>query len=130
MSVWQVDKVVKECKHTVRVPCSEEAQISDCANPCTRYLNCGHLCAQKCQDQCSSKHCTQPKSFKTTYPMLCGHTNVLIPCKEASKVRNGKLIRLSIIILKLILRPCSPLLICQGFCLSFQQVLVLFRKDR
>ncbi|XP_064640417.1 NFX1-type zinc finger-containing protein 1-like [Lineus longissimus] len=76
--------VEKPCGHTYETDCGKKD--FPCALPCKKKLECGHLCENKCGDECAVR-CMQPCLKKRT----CGHDCNLKcyefcayggPCKE------------------------------------------------
>ncbi|CAG2055318.1 unnamed protein product [Timema podura] len=53
----QVEKVVSDCGHNVKVKCYHTPTTKDCTQPCVKMLVCGHPCTTRCCDVCTTR-CT------------------------------------------------------------------------
>ncbi|RXG56519.1 NFX1-type zinc finger-containing protein 1 [Armadillidium vulgare] len=50
----EIDKIIPECNHIAKVPCSISPSIEYCYGNCTKTLVCDHKCAEKCNEPCTS----------------------------------------------------------------------------
>lgn len=100
--IVEVDKLRKECQHSVRVACWLNPSGSFCPNPCEKYRSCGHKCEDVCGTICDVIICTVKVEAKSP----CGHT-VTIDCSDAKS--NLKL-------LSKCDEPCSIELKCGHTC--------------
>lgn len=75
--LFQVEKVVPDCGHKVKVECSREVDRWLCNGKCPRSLPCGHPCSNKCKEQCT-QICKVPVECSITGP--CGHVVKQIEC--------------------------------------------------
>lgn len=73
----EMQKVIRECKHEILLPCHVEPNHSECTKPCEKMLQCNHKCPLKCGEICSL--CVE---IVTRELPNCGH-QVEIPCHEA-----------------------------------------------
>ncbi|XP_043946062.1 NFX1-type zinc finger-containing protein 1 [Protopterus annectens] len=64
----RVDKVIPQCGHTQKVPCSMKADEFCCLEPCQKPLNCEHKCSNTCGEMC-----TELCPEKITLTLKCGH---------------------------------------------------------
>ncbi|CAH2048546.1 unnamed protein product, partial [Iphiclides podalirius] len=71
----EVNKKRSSCKHSERVPCNVDVDVTSCKKKCSRSLPCGHFCKNKCSEPCGN--CTQ--KVNKTIPD-CGHT-IKVECK-------------------------------------------------
>ena len=64
-----LEKIIPQCGHPQLVPCSHEPENFTCQEPCTKELECGHSCKNKCGEA----HTTECREFvKKEWP--CEHT--------------------------------------------------------
>ena len=78
----KVFKLVKECGHLIKMRCDKEPIKADCTEPCSKILNCGHMCSKKCGQDCGEcEKILQIDSF-------CKHSEkkINIACKNINKV--------------------------------------------
>ncbi|XP_067904238.1 NFX1-type zinc finger-containing protein 1 [Heterodontus francisci] len=77
----KVDKVIPQCGHLQKVPCSQNPEDFVCKEPCTKILRCGHKCAAACGKDCAL--CT----IKVSISLKCDHVQE-VDCyiKEAAKI--------------------------------------------
>ncbi|KAF4520804.1 hypothetical protein B566_EDAN002382 [Ephemera danica] len=68
--IVKVPKKLK-CGHDHYVKCSEDIEMIECNENCTRTLICGHKCKRKCKDYCNP--CLEKVKKRST----CGHTIVV-----------------------------------------------------
>ncbi|XP_060534908.1 NFX1-type zinc finger-containing protein 1-like isoform X2 [Cylas formicarius] len=102
-----VQKIVPECGHTAKVPCSEEPARHHCQEwQCPRLLSCGHPCKKKCSQPCTSR-CTEIVDCSIDSP--CGHVIKRIKC-------NLRDTRDPAILLGNCSEPCSTVLKCEHKC--------------
>ncbi|RZC41405.1 NFX1-type zinc finger-containing protein 1, partial [Asbolus verrucosus] len=64
------------CPHFYDVPCSSNVDDIECNKPCTKILQCGHVCKNKCDEECQI---CQIKVDKMN--PICGHF-VKVKCNE------------------------------------------------
>ncbi len=62
-------KKLPGCGHFERVSCSADIKKVKCLSTCNKTLYCGHQCAEKCSNPCTTK-CKHPVDKK----LACGHT--------------------------------------------------------
>lgn len=78
------------CGHSVESPCFQ--QVSLCPEPCSKRLDCGHLCSGKC-GECSDRRIHSLCSHGCQQDLICGHKcqnqqcNVCSPCLRPCKNR-------------------------------------------
>ncbi|XP_078411503.1 NFX1-type zinc finger-containing protein 1 isoform X1 [Cetorhinus maximus] len=77
----KVDKVIPQCGHLQKVPCSKNPENFVCKEPCSKILHCGHKCAAACGEDCAT--CT----IKVSITLKCDHIQE-VDCyiKEAAKI--------------------------------------------
>ncbi|XP_048585567.1 NFX1-type zinc finger-containing protein 1-like isoform X2 [Nematostella vectensis] len=90
-------KIIPECQHEQQVPCHIDPWEFKCSEPCPKTLECGHPCARKCGDTCTSK-CIE--KIEKTLP--CGHKETVRCYKDIYEVK--------------CLEPCKDLLKCEHQC--------------
>ncbi|XP_043566132.1 NFX1-type zinc finger-containing protein 1 isoform X1 [Chiloscyllium plagiosum] len=77
----RVDKVIPQCGHLQKVPCSMKPGDFVCKEPCSKILHCGHKCAAACGEECAM--CTR----KVSITLKCNHVQEIDCCiKEATKI--------------------------------------------
>lgn len=76
----KVQKQIPECGHTIRMNCSDDADISKCHNKCIKKLPCGHDCTKKCCEQCTV---LCKVIVKSKFMSPCGHF-AYVPCHMLS----------------------------------------------
>ena len=66
-----VDDIVLDCNHSYKVECHEKLSNSKilCLQKCTKILECGHPCTEKCYIPCASVQCM----IVVTKTLPCGH---------------------------------------------------------
>ena len=74
--------------HRVSCLCSDDVSQLVCANNCTKYLPCGHLCPGKCSEDCSEFTCRKMVfkhldcAGKHSKKMPCSKDPSSVTCKE------------------------------------------------
>ncbi|KAK6982096.1 NFX1-type zinc finger-containing protein 1-like isoform X2 [Biomphalaria glabrata] len=75
-------KVLKECGHSIQLPCHKFLESSDCTEQCGKTLPCGHRCDGQCKC-CMSQGSHDDCKVKVDYVVQsCGH-KVQIPCFQS-----------------------------------------------
>ncbi|XP_077298497.1 NFX1-type zinc finger-containing protein 1-like [Arctopsyche grandis] len=108
-------KVKKErsCGHNHFIECGRDVENVVCSERCNQKLKCGHLCRNKCFEQCGGKPCIE--KIPNPYKSLCGH-DFQIRCKDSDLGPTG-----NILTMEYCTEPCGMVLkdcehICQGTC--------------
>lgn len=78
----KVKKTVPECGHTITIECGEDATTEKCDGPCTKTLQCGHPCLERCNETC-----TQMCMEQTVSSSKCPKNHdIRIPCCQNDKI--------------------------------------------
>ena len=79
----KVRKTITKCGHTVRLPCHLDPDSGPyCQQQCTKQLECGHVCKEKCGRPCT----TQCKETSNVQKMLpCTHVAREVECYKDPK---------------------------------------------
>ncbi|CAG0919615.1 unnamed protein product [Notodromas monacha] len=77
----EVEKVIPDCSHSVKLPCFQAPTKGDCGRKCEKVLPCGHKCAEKCCNECTTKCSVMMKVAGNVGK--CGHQERL-PCHIAT----------------------------------------------
>ena len=94
-----VKRTVEICGHEQLVPCHIQPEDIVCQEECMKYLKCGHVCKNKCGEECTTK-CKQ----LVNKVLSCGHTQQvechLDPEDAAKQCKH----------------PCNEILACEHKC--------------
>ncbi|XP_071958633.1 NFX1-type zinc finger-containing protein 1-like [Antedon mediterranea] len=75
-----------ECRHEVKIQCSQFEKPVNCTNSCERLLTCGHECQNLCFERCTSRCLTiVTKSFipcAHNIEVKCYITSCQLPCEK------------------------------------------------
>lgn len=77
LSVYQVEKVVPDCQHEIKIECCLEPLREHCYSKCNRLLPCGHQCDKQCNEPCTDS-CKVLVDCSKQSP--CGHIIKQIRC--------------------------------------------------
>ncbi|CAG9824164.1 unnamed protein product [Phaedon cochleariae] len=102
----KVLKEVPDCKHNIKIACSQEADRKYCGKKCPRLLSCGHPCRNTCKDVCT-EDCKM--TVDCAIPSPCGHTIKKIVCYRKDTADPAML-------LKMCSEKCSYKLDCGHQC--------------
>ncbi|XP_046472752.1 NFX1-type zinc finger-containing protein 1-like isoform X1 [Neodiprion pinetum] len=110
-------KIVPDCGHEIKIPCSENPTVAACTGQCPRKLECGHPCKAQCKEPCT-KRCEYPRPLPKLG--LCQHI-YSVPCY---KIEAG-LPEYADKLLQHCPQPCATALpcghVCNGSCGSCKQ---------